>query len=305
MKTLRSLHLVGLVSLAAIGCGAEQASPAAIDTRASVEALSAEDCAAQRDECLRDNPLFGLLSCPGQYAQCTAAAAGGIAKEVAAAVSEVADCTRAATGCLGEAGSAESRAQCGVEEAKCVASVVDVELPKVVQDTAKCVDATVDCVNGAESPADLTACGTALESCALDVAKGAVPTEVGEVIDDVTKCNNNLNGCIGEASSASGVTECTQEQVKCVADSLNVPVPQIPLAKAVECAEDATSCTLNAENARGIADCADNLRKCAVDVIDSTDAPEQLSCEKKWTVCVGNDPLKLLQCAAELAGCKD
>src|SRR6266567_1576704 len=129
MKTLRSLNLVGFVTLAAFGCGEAPQAPAA---SASVQALSAEDCVAQRDTCLRENPLFGLLSCPPQFAQCTAAAAEGVAKEVAAAASEVAACTRAAAECVVGSSRTEGADSCAVQEAKCVASVVDVELPKVV-----------------------------------------------------------------------------------------------------------------------------------------------------------------------------
>ena len=302
MKTLRSLQFVGLVTLAGLGCGEAPQSP---EAGASVQALAAEDCAAERDACFRENPLFGLLTCPPQFAECTAAAGRGIAREVAAAVAEVAACTRAAAGCVAESGSGEGSTNCAVAEAKCVASVVDVELPKIVEGTAACVDDAVDCVNSAESPADVSGCGIKLEGCALDQVKEVVPPEVTEVIDDVTKCTQALNGCIAEASSASDVTACTQGQVKCVASSLDVPVPNVPLAKAVECAEEATSCALDVGSPREVVQCAENLRKCAVEVVGETEVPEQLSCEQKWTVCVGNDPLKFLQCAAELAGCKD
>lgn len=297
-----SLGFLGLVTLAAFGCGE---APQASEAGSASAALSQEDCAAERDACFSENPLFGLLSCPAQYTQCTAAAESGIAKEVAAAVREVAACTRAGTNCAAEAGSAEGAAKCAATEARCVASVVDVELPQVVEGTAKCVTSAVECVNKSESGADLVACGTTLEGCAIEEAKSVVPPEVAMVIDEVSDCTKALNGCIAEASNASGVTACSERQVACVAGSLGVELPKVPVSKAVECAEDAASCTLDAGSVRAVADCADSLRKCAVSVVEATDAPEQLSCEKKWTVCVGNDPLKFLQCAAELAGCKD
>jgi hypothetical protein len=302
MKNFTSLRFLGLVTLAAFGCGE---APQAQEVNQAAAALSQEDCAAERDACFRENPLFGLLSCPAQYAQCTAAAESGIAKEVAAAVKEVAACTRAAAGCAAEASSAEGAAKCATTEARCVASVVDVELPQVVEGTAKCVGSAVECVNKSESGADLVACGTSLEGCAIEEAKNAVPPEVSKVIGEVSDCTKSLNGCIAEASNASGLTACNEQQVTCVAGSLGVELPKVPLSKGVECAEDAASCALDAESVRAVANCAESLRKCAVSVVEATDAPEQLSCEKKWTVCVGNDPLKFLQCAAELAGCKD
>ena len=180
MKDIRSLCFVGLVTLAAAGCGE---APQAAAAGASIAALSQEDCAAQLDACYRDNPLFGLISCPPQFAQCTAAAQRGLAKEVAAAVSEVAACTRTAAACASEVGNTEGTSQCTLNEAKCVASVVDVELPKVVEGTAKCVDGAVECVNGAENGRDLAGCGAALESCALEQAKSAVPPEVAIVAE--------------------------------------------------------------------------------------------------------------------------
>ena len=301
MMNIRSLSFVALVTLAAVGCGEAPHSPSA---SASLAALSQEDCIAERDACFRANPLFGLLSCPPQYAQCTAAAQSGVAKEVAAAVTEVTACTRAAAGCVAEGG-VDGVTDCALREAKCVASVVDVELPKVVEGTAKCVDGAVECVNGAENAGDLAGCGLALESCALEQAKSVVPKEVVEVIDGVSTCTSTLEGCIAEAANAAGVTACTERQVTCVAGTLGVELPKLPLSKAVECTEEAAECALDAGNLRGVTACADSLRKCAVGVVEQTDAPEQLSCEKKWTVCVGNDPLKILVCAAELAGCKD
>ena len=77
---------------------------------------------------------------------------------------------------------------------------------------------------------DVAACGIKLEGCALEQAREVVPDEVVEVIDDVTKCTVATNRCIAEASSPSGITECTERQVKCVADSLGVPVPEVPLS---------------------------------------------------------------------------
>jgi hypothetical protein len=273
---------------------------------ATSQPLSLEDCATQRDACFNENPILGLLTCPAQYTQCTAAVASGIPREVAAAVDDARECVRVGVACVAEAGTDPvSLAVCAENEAQCVAAIVDIELPNIVEGTAACVDGALDCIESAESRDNLVACGAALGDCALDQVREVVPPEVVETIDEVVDCNNALRGCVADTSSAAGITECAERQAQCVASSLDVDLPDVPLSEVVDCAESAAQCTLNAESLANVAACADKLRQCAVDVIAAVDVPEALTCEQKWTVCVGNNQLRILTCAAELSGCVD
>lgn len=300
-KTLLTLTL----SLAASACAATPSQDVALSAAAS-QALSFEDCAAQRDACIAENPILGLLTCPAQFTQCTAAVASGIPKDVAAAVDDARECVRVGVGCVAEAGTDPvALAVCAENEAQCVAAIVDIDLPNVVEGTAACVDGAVDCIESAESRDNLIACGTSLGDCALDQVKEVVPPQVAETIDEVVDCTNALRGCVADTSSAAGITECGERQAQCVADSLDVDLTDIPLSEAVGCAESAARCALSSEDIASVAACADKLRQCAVDIIAEVDVPEQLTCEQKWTVCVGNNQLRILTCAAELSGCRD
>lgn len=294
-----------LLSFAASACAAAPSQDVSLLAGTS-HALTLEDCQSERDACFAESPILGLLTCPAQYAQCTAAVASGIPEEVTAAVDDARECVRLGVACVAEAGAdAVALAVCAENEAQCVAAIVDVELPNVVEGTAACVEGAIDCIESAESRDNLVACGTTLGDCALDQVREVVPPEVAKTIDEVVACGNALRGCVADSSSAAGITECGERQALCVADSLDVDLTDVPLSEVVECAESAAGCTLNAENLANVAACADKLRQCAVDVVAEVDVPEQLTCEQKWTVCVGNNQLRILTCAAELSGCRD
>ncbi|HTU57986.1 MAG TPA: hypothetical protein VMF89_06125 [Polyangiales bacterium] len=293
------------LSFAAASCAAAPTEEAALSAAAS-QALSLEDCATQRDACFAENPILGLLTCPAQFTQCTAAVASGIPREVAAAVDDARECVRVGVACVAEAGADPvALAVCAENEAQCVAAIVDIDLPNVVEGTAACVDGAVDCIESAESRDSLVACGVALGDCALDQVKEVVPPEVAETIDDVVGCTNALRGCVADTASAAGITGCSERQAQCVANSLDVDLPDVPLSEVVGCAESAAQCTLGSEDLASVAACADKLRQCAVDIIAEVDVPEALTCEQKWTVCVGNDQLRIFTCAAELSDCRD
>jgi hypothetical protein len=300
-QTLLTLTL----SLASVACAATPTQEALLPGAAS-QALSLEDCEAQRDACFAENPILGVLTCPAQFTQCTAEAASGIPGEVVAAVDDVRECARVGVACVAEAGTDPvALAVCAENEAHCVAAIVDIELPKVVEGTAACVDGAIDCIERAESRDNLVACGATLGACALDRVKEVVPPEVAETIDEVVDCTDALRGCVADTSSAAGITACSERQAQCVADSLDVDLPDLPLSEVVGCSESAAQCTLNAETLTSVAACADKLRQCATDIVAELDVPAVLTCEQKWTVCVGNNQLRILSCAVELSDCRD
>lgn len=291
--------------LATACTGAPEQASFEVDAAASGQALTLEDCASQRDACFAESPVLGLLTCPAQYTQCTAAVASGIPREVASAVQDARECVRAGVACTAEAGSPLQVAECAEDEAQCVAAIVDIELPRVVEGTAECVRSTVDCLEASETRGDVADCGSELRSCAVEQAVSVVPPEVAETISDVVDCNNAVRGCVAEASNAEGVTECAEREAACIANSLDVDLPDVPLSEVVGCAENAGRCALDANSIATVAACADSLRQCAVGIVEAIEAPQELTREQKWTVCVGNDPLAFLRCGAQLAGCED
>ena len=96
MKT-NSIVAFLFVGTLLFGCTASvdsgQGSPELTGT--SAEKLTTSQCATQRDTCLKNNPLFGILVCPLQYTQCVATASNGLPAQVNSAISDAAACTKA------------------------------------------------------------------------------------------------------------------------------------------------------------------------------------------------------------------
>jgi hypothetical protein len=308
-KMNKSLSFASAVLMTSFfGCAAPDQESAPSDELSSTQQdLTVEECRAQQDKCFRNNPLFGLFTCPAQYTQCVASAENGIPAEVASAVGAAAECTEAAVDCIAK--NPGGATGCAAEEAECVAAIVGVELPAVVDGTAACVDGAVECIEGARRVRDLTACATTLSDCAVEQAVSIIPEEVGEVIGGANKCRIELDACVAAAGSAAEIAQCTEDSASCVAATLDVQLPEVPLSEVVDCAEQATTCALDVRRISDVLECADSLRECAGEVaagvVEGVPAPQQLTCEQKWTACVTRNPFGFFTCGAELSGCKD
>jgi len=284
--------------------GACAAPPQAEDSIAeSTAALTADECASQRDACFKANPILGLLTCPAQYAQCTRTASDGLPAQVSSAITDAEECIKEARSCVLEASGATGAARCAADEAQCVAAIVGAHLPKVVEGTAACVDSTVECIRSSEVVSDLAGCAGTLESCAVEQIQAVLPPEVVKVVSDVTSCTTALNGCIAEATRPSALTACTETEAKCIAQSLGVTLPDVPVAKVVDCAQTAAECTLDASSASDVTACARGLTSCAAAAVGVGGDPKPQTCEQKFTTCMGRNPLNFLKCGAELSGC--
>jgi hypothetical protein len=292
------LYALALVVLAAtVSCAAPMKDDAA--PAVSAETLTLQDCATNQNTCFAQNPLFGIFTCPAQYAQCVATATNGIPAQVAAAISDARDCRTQAAACRAKATTATAQLSCTTDEANCVAAIVNAHLPQVVTGEEDCVTSAEDCLLGALKPSDVATCGQNLESCSVDNVVSALPPEVGTVIRDIDTCASTLASCTRAATTASALTQCTQDNISCVAGSLGVTLVQPPVADAVHCAETATSCTQHATSAADVRACAQSFVQCNGGIV-----AQQLTCAEKWTRCV-NTTFNFLGCTIELSTCTD
>ena len=295
-------RIVPLIAVAGalVGCAMPTSdSGPAPEINAAGAALTLEECAEQRDNCLSENPLFGLFTCSIQYTQCRTTAEDGLPAQVIAAVADARECRQEGSECRRDAESGGGLLACTAEQAECVATIVDVPLPAIVEGTAACVDSAVDCIVASESTGELRGCGETLADCAVEEAVSVLPEPVRETVEEVGRCRNVLASCTSEASTASGLAQCAVYNVRCVADGLGVTLPDPPVAEGLQCAEEATSCALDAASLSDLRECRNGLLECSADVVR-----EELTCEQKWTACI-NETLNFFGCTRELATCTD
>jgi hypothetical protein len=288
------------------GCAAtvdRQGSPE--QTKASAQSLTLAQCASQRDACLANNPLFGLFTCPGQYALCTVTASNGLPAQINSARRDAAACASANLDCVNSATTAADLAACAATQAECVASIVQVHLPKIVSGTATCVDNSVKCINAAEQVSDLTTCANDLQSCAVTQVQKVVPPEVAQTIGSVNACRTTLNSCIAAAETPAAVTACSETNARCVATGLGVPVPDVSVTAVVRCTDTAANCTLDASTPEDVAACASGLRACVGAAVGSDSTPPAMTCAQKWTACLAKNPLNFVVCDLQLATCQN
>ena len=296
------LKFVLVVVIAAMtGCASpELASESESPTALASGALTLDQCQQQLDTCYARNALFGLFTCPGQYAQCLVTASDGIPAQVQSAVSDASDCARRAVDCRRGIETPEDALECTTQEAECVADIVGAQLPPVVTGTAECVESAVDCIQGSETARDLAGCGDTLRDCAVDQAVTVLPPEVVDVVTSINQCRDDVRDCTRAAENAADVTECSQDQIQCVAGSFGVTLVQPPVAEAVHCAETGAQCALDARRASDVRECAAEFTQCNAQLVR-----EQLTCQQKWTACLAKNPFAFFDCAADLAICTD
>lgn len=263
-------------------------------------------CQTALQRCVLDTPLSQAFKCPTQFRDCTTQVAASVAAPLVSAISDAADCTRTELRCTADASTAPKAALCAEDQAQCVASIVGVELPGVVEGTTKCVDTATDCILFASSQDDLAKCGTDLRSCAVGQLESTLPESVATVIDDVQKCDTDLRGCIEEASAPSELTACNEKRLSCQASAFGVDLPELHGSDLIKCGEDAQQCGLHVGNAEDVVTCGMELRDCVGGVAGQV-GKEVLTCEQKWTACIGENPTPggFFYCGGQIAGCTD
>lgn len=133
-----------------------------------------------------------------------------------------------------------------------------------------------------------------------------LPDPVFDTVSSVEDCTAELAECVVGFEVPSEAVECNEDYVQCVAGSLDVPVPDLPLADTVACAEDAAECTLGSSSVREIAGCGAVLTSCTVgnvvDVVGTVD--ELLSCDGVLSCTIESElPSDAVACVEDEAEC--
>jgi len=241
MKLTTTIFAIALITLTA-GCATEAEPEQASEVGVVQAAVTAAECDTQLNRCL-SGPLGWLFGagCRAQHATCRATAT--LPEPVQDAIEAANECTADAIACLDGANAVEAVA-CGVEEAECLAAVLDVTVD---------IDGTI---NGA-----------------ADLVDEVLPEGVEETIDTVLQCAVDLDACVVAARTPAALAQCGEDNAECVAGALDVTLPEIPAAEVAECATEATECTLEARSVSSIVACGEELLACAEDAITPEENP--------------------------------
>jgi hypothetical protein len=265
MKLTTTVLALAMIALA--GCTTPAETAPTDEVAVVQQAVTAAECDTQLNRCLA-GPLGWLFGagCRAQHATCRATAT--LPTPVQDAIEAANECTADAIACLDGANAVEA-VQCGIDEAECLAGVLDVnvDIDGTVEGAAECAADTVACIEGAEAATDLSECGTDLVQCTVDLVDDVLPEQVAETIDTVIECADALDECVFAASTPAQLAACGEENAECVAGALNVTLPEIPAEEVATCATEATECTLEAETVSGIVACGEELIACAEDAI--------------------------------------
>ena len=149
MKLTTAL-VVALFALTA-GCASQPEAEQASEVAVVEAAITAAQCDTELNRCL-SGPLGWLFGagCRAQHATCLATAT--LPEPVQDAIESAAECTAEAVACLDGANAAEAVA-CGVEEAECLAEVLDVtvDIDGTITGAAECAADTVACIESSET----------------------------------------------------------------------------------------------------------------------------------------------------------
>ncbi|MBN1655931.1 MAG: hypothetical protein JXA30_19345 [Deltaproteobacteria bacterium] len=302
MKQNSIIYLVAIsLLLLHVGCTAEVPGEESIGV--SKQSMTLDECEAQRDQCLDEAGLFGLVTCNIDFTLCAMTSETGLPTRIRDAIAAAAACREELDNCVRSAETPSELSACAESQAQCVADVLDIQLPEIVTGTAACVDSGIECINNAESLSDLDACGETMAACALEEATSLVPEQVGAAVTDIAECTFALDDCIRAASTPAELRACGEAEAACVADSLGIELPDTPLSDIVGCAETAIDCTLQARSIESLSECANGFNECRAAVVDSLDAPQVLDCQLAWVSCLLRNPFAFIPCAQELRGC--
>lgn len=269
MKIIQHVLFAGLLASLA-GCATPVQSTD--ETGLSSSPLTVAECQAQKDRCVAGP--FGWLfagACQVTYDRCVADS--DRPTPIRDAIAAAAACTQEAAACLDGASPSE-RIACGIDEAECLAEVlnVTVDIDGTAEAIVECSSDALGCIDSAEVASDLTACGGDLVECSVEVAEevieGVIPEEVVETIDTVLECTATLNACVAAATTPAKLALCGEQNVECVAGALNVTLPEIPASEAAQCATDAAECTVEAESISDVTGCAEDLLQCTESAIE-------------------------------------
>lgn len=264
MKIIQHTLFASLIALLA-GCAAPSEGTYE-ETGVSSSPLTVAECQTQKDRCVAGP--FGWLfagACQVTYDRCVADSTRPT--PIRDAIAAAAACTQDAAACL-DGASPSKRIQCGIDEAECLAEVLNVtiDIDGTAEAVVECSSDALGCIDTAEAASDLAACGGDLVECTVEIAEevidGVLPDEVVETIDTVLDCTDTLNACVAAATTPAKLAQCGEDNVECVAGALNVTLPEIPAAEAAQCATDAAECTIQAESISDVIACADDLLGC-------------------------------------------
>ncbi|MDH5673165.1 MAG: hypothetical protein OEZ06_13500 [Myxococcales bacterium] len=238
-----------------------------IEVATSSAALTVDECDAQLNSCLA-GPLAWLFApaCYAQHATCLVTAS--LPEPVSDAVTAAEACANEAAACADGANALEL-VTCGVEEAECLAAVLDVQIDvdATLEGAGECAADAAGCITSAASAEDLASCGIDLTACieeqAAAVVDGIIPDAVTETIDSVVTCAEELDACVVAAADPAELVACGELNAQCVAATLDVTLPDVPAEDLATCATEATECTLAAESLADVGACADELLVCA------------------------------------------
>lgn len=266
MKLTTTALAIALIALTA-GCASQPETEQASEVAVVQSAVTAAQCDTELNRCL-SGPLGWLFGagCRAQHATCLATAT--LPEPVQDAIESAAECTAEAVACLDGANAAEAIA-CGIDEAECLAEVLDVtvDIDGTITGAAECAADTVACIESSETASDLAGCGTSLVDCSVELVDDVLPEQVTETIDTVIECADELNACVAAARTPAALAACGEENAVCVAGALNVTLPEIPAEEVATCATEATECTLEARSVSAIVACGEELLVCADDAI--------------------------------------
>jgi hypothetical protein len=228
MKLTTTFFAIAVLALTA-GCASQPEAEPADEVAVVQAAVTAAECDTQLNRCL-SGPLGWLFGagCRAQHATCRATAT--LPEPVQDAIESAAECAADAIACLDGANAVEAVA-CGVEEAECLAEVLDVtvDIDGTIGGAAECASDTVACIEGAEVASDLAGCGTSLVECTVDLVDDVLPEQVTETIDTVLECAEELDACVAAAATPAQLAACGEENAVCVAGALNVTLPDVPV----------------------------------------------------------------------------
>jgi len=314
---MKKISVVGLCALASLlfyaGCTSEISEEDQVGV--AKQNLTIEQCQAQLDQCLDVSGLFGLVTCNMEFTFCAATSAIPLPEPVTDAIEDAAACRAALGECLEAAETPLQAAVCAEDQARCVAGILDLQLPEVVTGTRACVEDGMACINSAESLSDLTACGETMMTCAIDEASAVLPEPVGDAISDVADCNFALGDCVRAATSPADLAACGRTQAECIADGLGVelPVPELPELpglpglpqpeEIIGCAETAADCAMAAESIADLNECTAGFVECTTEAVNIPAIPNPVDCQVAWVRCLIENPIEFISCSEELRSC--
>lgn len=272
-KLVGTLAILGSVSALTVGCTADVNEPSVSTNQ---QTLTADDPANPR------NPQV-------------------VPQDVADAVDAAALCAERIPACVRKATKPSELVLCNEDYVACVAYILNVDIPDMpASDVIGCAEKAAKCARDATSPQTLATCGPDFVTCAGDAVG------VGTTVTAIVKCATDAATCADAAEAGSDALKCAEANAECVANTLDVPLPDLPAGDLAACAEAAARCTLDASRASEIAKCTTDLTSCQAGAVDAFQVVDDVAdCNAATVRCVADaaDPRALNACAQAQADC--